>query len=100
MFTAGGPQEYFNYNSPVTFGHNCARGASGVAAYAFYPPFIPEGFTSPGPSTIYFDKHSNPLRRPEQRLKPDLAAMEPTVRGSGPAGPGRPPVALRIGGTE
>jgi len=76
MFTAGGPQEYFNYNSPVTFGHNCARGASGVAAYAFYPPFIPEGFTSPGPSTIYFDKHSNPLRRPEQRLKPDLAAMD------------------------
>jgi len=76
MFFAGGPQEYFNYNGPVTFGHNSARGATGVAAYAFYPPFIPEAFTSPGPSTIYFDKHSNPLRRPEQRLKPDLAAMD------------------------
>ncbi len=76
MFTAGGPQEYFNYNGPVTFGHNSARGASGVAAYAFYPPFIPEAFTSPGPSTIYFDRHNNPLRRPDQRLKPDLAAMD------------------------
>ena len=76
MFTAGGPQEYFDYNGPITFGHNSARGASGVAAYAFYPPFIPEAFTSPGPSTIYFDRHSNPLRRPDQRLKPDLAAMD------------------------
>jgi hypothetical protein len=76
MFTAGGPQEYFNYNGPITFGHNSARGASGVAAYAFYPPFIPEAFTSPGPSTMYFDRDSKPLKRPEVRLKPDLAAMD------------------------
>ena len=76
MFTAGGPQEYFDYNGPITFGHNSARGAIGVAAYAFYPPFIPEAFTSPGPATIYFDTKNRPLRHPEVRLKPDLAAMD------------------------
>ena len=30
----------------------------GVAAYAFFAPFVPEAFTSPGPSTIYFDKNN------------------------------------------
>jgi len=47
-----------------------------VAAYAFFPPFIPEAFTSPGPSTSYFDKQNKPLRRPDVRAKPDLAAMD------------------------
>ncbi len=73
---AGGPQEYFDYDSPITFGHNSARGATGVAAYAFYPPFIPEAMTSPGPATIYFDTNNRRLRRPDVRLKPDLAAMD------------------------
>ena len=75
-FNGGQPQEYVNYNSPVTYGHNSARGASGVAAYAFYPPFVPEAFTSPGPVTIYFDKHNRRLRHPETRQKPDIAAMD------------------------
>ena len=75
-FTSGTPQEYRDYNTPVTYGHNCARGASGVAAYAFYPPFVPEAFSSPGPATIYFDKDNRRLRKPETRLKPDIAAMD------------------------
>lgn len=75
-FTSGQPQEYFDYNSPVTYGHNAARGATSVGAYAFYPPFVPESYTSPGPATIYFDKKNRPLRRPEVRLKPDLSAMD------------------------
>jgi hypothetical protein len=70
------PQEYFSYLDPVTFGHNSARGAMGVAAYAFYAPFVPEAFTSPGPSTIYFDKNNKRLRNVEVREKPDLAAMD------------------------
>jgi hypothetical protein len=70
------PQEYTSYLDPTTYGHNSAAGAISVAAYAFYAPFIPEGFTSPGPSTIYFDKDSKRLRRVEYRQKPDLAAMD------------------------
>ena len=75
-FTSGQPQEYYDYNSPVTYGHNAARGSTSVGAYAFYPPFVPEAFTSPGPTTIYFDKKNRRLRHPEVRLKPDLSAMD------------------------
>lgn len=75
-FHGGQPQEYTSYNTPATYGHSCAAGASGVSAYAFYPPFIPEGFTSPGPATIYFDANGHPLQEPETRLKPDFAAMD------------------------
>lgn len=70
------PQEYTSYLDPVTYGHNSAAGAIGVAAYPFFAPFVPEAFTSPGPSTIYFDKDSKRLRKVEIRQKPDLAAMD------------------------
>ena len=70
------PQEYISYLDPVTYGHNSAAGAIGVAAYPFFAPFVPEAFTSPGPSTIYFDKDSQRLRHVEYRQKPDLAAMD------------------------
>jgi hypothetical protein len=70
------PQEYTSYLDPVTYGHNSAAGAISVAAYPFFAPFVPEAFTSPGPSTIYFDKDSRRLRRTEYREKPDLAAMD------------------------
>jgi hypothetical protein len=70
------PQEYTSYMDPVTYGHNSAAGAIGVAAYPFFAPFVPEAFTSPGPSTIYFDKDSKRLRHVETRQKPDLAAMD------------------------
>lgn len=76
-FTTGYPQEYFSYiDTPITFGHNSAAGANGIAAYAFYPPNIPEGFTSPGQTFIYFDKNNNRLATPEIRQKPDMAAMD------------------------
>jgi hypothetical protein len=47
-----------------------------VAAYAAFAPFVPEPYTSPGPSTIYFDKNSKRLKHPEIRQKPDMAAMD------------------------
>jgi Subtilase family len=75
-FSGINPQEYFSYLDPVTYGHNSARGANGVAAYAFYAPFVPEAFTSPGPSTIYFDKNNKRLKHPDIRQKPDMAAMD------------------------
>jgi hypothetical protein len=70
------PQEYVSYLDPVTYGHNSAAGAISVAAYPFYAPFVPEAFTSPGPSTIYFDKDSRRLRHAQHRQKPDVAAMD------------------------
>ncbi len=70
------PQEHFSYLSPVTYGHNSARGAISVAAYPFFRPFIPEFFTSPGPSTIYFNRNNRRLKKPEVREKPDVAAMD------------------------
>ena len=70
------PLEYFSYVSSVTYGHNSARGAMGVAAYPFFRPFMPEFFTSPGPSTIYFDRDNRRLAKPEIRQKPDVAAMD------------------------
>jgi hypothetical protein len=75
-FSGVNPQEYFSYLDSVTYGHNSARGAMGVAAYAFFAPFVPENFTSPGPSTIYFDENNRRFSRPEIRQKPDLAAMD------------------------
>jgi hypothetical protein len=75
-FAGVSPQEYFSYLDPVTYGHNSARGAMSVAAYPFFAPFVPEGFTSPGPSTIYFDKNNRRLRNAEIRQKPDMAAMD------------------------
>jgi len=70
------PQEYFSYLGSVTFGHSSAQGGISTAAYPFFAPFVPESFTSPGPSTIYFDKNNRRMRNPEVRQKPDLAAMD------------------------
>ena len=70
-----GPAEYFSYTTPLTFGHSSAAGANSVAAYPYYKPNIPEYFTSPGPSTVYFDAASNYIGK-TVRLKPDIAAMD------------------------
>ena len=75
-FSGVNPQEHYSYLTPVTYGHNSAAGAMGVAAYPFFAPFVPEAFTSPGPVTIYFDKNNNRFRHPQIRQKPDLAAMD------------------------
>jgi len=75
-FNGVNPQEYFSYLDSVTYGHNSARGAMGVAAYAFFAPFVPESFTSPGPSTIYFDENNRRFPFPQIRQKPDMAAMD------------------------
>src|SRR5262249_39963737 len=44
--STGSPAEYFSYSTPVTYGHNSAVGANGVAAYSPFQPNIPEDFTS------------------------------------------------------
>ena len=72
--------------TPLTFGHNSARGANGVAAFSYAadpgvfgpPAFDPhyELFSSPGPVVIAFDSNGNRLPRPEIRLKPDITAPD------------------------
>jgi len=68
--------EYLNYTTPITFGHNSAAGTNGVAAFAWFQDYMPESFSSPGPSTMYFDGSGNRLATPEVRRKPDLGAPD------------------------
>lgn len=70
-----GPAEYVQYNAPTSKGHATAAGGNGVAAYSPFRPNIPEGFTSPGPAIILFDKMGNRLAQPVVRLYPTVAAI-------------------------
>lgn len=76
FFDSGRVVDRYSYTTPVIFGHPASNSANAVAAYAFYAPFVPESFSSPGPVTIYFDKDNHRLATPEIRLKPDIAAMD------------------------
>jgi hypothetical protein len=67
---------YGSYLTPTSFGHNCAAGGNGVAAYSAFRPFAPEYYTSPGPATIYFDSNNNRLSTPEVRMRPNFAGMD------------------------
>jgi hypothetical protein len=87
-----GPAEYRNYLTPITYGHNSAAGANGVAAYDVFRPNIAQDFTSPGPVTIYFDANSQRLATPQVRLKPDIAAANGANNTFFPIGPA--PVAV------
>jgi hypothetical protein len=75
--STGFPAEYFSYSTPVTYGHNSAAGANGVAAYSPFQPNIPEDFTSSGPVRIVWDRNNQRIPDDQQvRLKPNLAAMD------------------------
>jgi hypothetical protein len=75
--STGSPAEYFSYGTPVTYGHNSAAGAIGVAAYSPFRPNIPEDFTSTGPIRIVWDRNNQRIGDDQQiRLKPDIAAMD------------------------
>jgi hypothetical protein len=64
--------------APATFGHHVARGATGVAAYDPFRPFLPEGFTSPGGRLgVYFDSAGRRLPRSQQtRKSPQIASTD------------------------
>ncbi|WP_395701486.1 S8 family serine peptidase [Aquabacterium sp.] len=77
VLNAAFPAEYVSYNTPITYGHNSAAGANGVAAYSPFQPNIPEDFTSTGPVRIVWDRNNNRIPDAQQvRLKPNLAAMD------------------------
>ncbi|MBS0661284.1 MAG: S8 family serine peptidase [Verrucomicrobia bacterium] len=71
-----GPDEYYNFQTPITFGHNHEPGCISAAAYSPFRPYLPEDFTSPGPSYIYFDQNGVRLPAPVIRQKPDVAALD------------------------
>ena len=72
--SAGAVLEYFDYQTPITFGHNHEPGALSAAGYGPFAPYLPEDYSSPGPSYIYFDADGNRLAQPIIRQKPDIAA--------------------------
>lgn len=74
VMTAGRPLEYFDYQTPITFGHNHEPGAISAAGCGPFAPFLPEDYSSPGPSYIFFDANANRLATPVVRQKPDVAA--------------------------
>ena len=76
LTSVAGPVEYFDYQTPISFGHNHEPGAISAAAYSPFRAYIPEDFTSPGPSYIYFDQAGNRLAQPVIRQKPDVAAQD------------------------
>lgn len=74
VMSTGRALEYFDYQTPISFGHNHEPGAISTAAHSPFPPFLPEDYSSPGPSYILFDADGNRLAAPVVRQKPDVAA--------------------------
>ena len=69
--------EYVDSLSPAIWGHAAAKGATAVAAYDPFRPFLPEFFTSPGGHLpVYFDSAGNRFRRPQVRRVPQVAAAD------------------------
>jgi hypothetical protein len=69
--------EYVDPLSPAMTGHTMARGATAVAAYDPFRPFLPEPYTSPGGQIpVFFDSDGNRFRKPQIRQVPELAGAD------------------------
>jgi hypothetical protein len=69
--------EYSDPLSPATTGHTMAKGATAVAAYDPFRPFLPEVFTSPGGDLpVFFDSSGNRYSEPSIRRVPQVASAD------------------------
>ena len=69
--------EYARPLAPAIFGHPSAKGATAVAAYDPFKPYLPESFTSPGGHLpVFFDSAGNRYRKPSVRSVPQVAAAD------------------------
>ena len=82
-FGSGFTVNEFATDSPTLFGHAAANGAEAIGAAPYFgtpafgvsPPTL-ESFSSPGPSTIFFDTLGNALPSPEVRDKPEVVGPD------------------------
>ena len=78
--------EYVDPLSPAMTGHTMAKGATAVAAYDPFRPFLPEPYTSPGGDIpVFFDSDGNRYAR----------AADPAGAAGGRRGPGKHDVLRR-----
>ncbi len=69
--------EYADPLSPAMTGHTMAKGATAVAAYDPFRPFLPEPYTSPGGDVpVFFDSAGNRFAKPQIRRVPQVAGAD------------------------
>ncbi|MET0999580.1 MAG: S8 family serine peptidase [Marmoricola sp.] len=69
--------EYADPLSSAMTGHTMAKGATAVAAYDPFRPFLPEPYTSPGGDIpVYFDSSGNRFDSPQIRRVPQVAGAD------------------------
>lgn len=69
--------EYADPLAPAIFGHPAAKGATAVAAYDPFQPYLPEYYTSPGGDlAVFFDSAGKRYAKLQRRLVPQIAAAD------------------------